>query len=135
MSSNSYFTPDPDITEFTVPYGKHSGKRIEEVPRPYLHWAYNECDFRYFPEYQRAIERHMGLTPDPNIRVGNRDGKNGNRSPATQTHQNGTGTGLDGFRRAFEQSRSAALAEFKDEPEISELLNDVLDRVRLALGI
>jgi len=147
MSSNSYFTQD--ISEFKLPYGRHAGKLLNEVPRPYLHWAYNECDFKYFPEYQRAIEEYLGLTPDPNIRAGNQAAKDFAQSRTNQPAGNPTipksgpngiqrgavQTGLDAFRAALDRVRREAVAEFADEPELTELVEDLFGRVRRALGI
>ena len=126
--SNSYFTPD--ISEFTLPYGKHAGRLLSEVPRPYLHWAYNECDFKYFPEYQRAIEQYLGLTPDPNIRIGNRDSKIGNGAAGVPPRpawgaSGGPSSGLGG-RRCWSSRTSR---------RYSSLLGDTLGKVRKALGI
>ena len=112
--SNSYLTITQDVSEFTLPYGRHSGKHLSEVPRPYLHWAYNECDFKYFPEFQRAIEQYLGLQPDPAIRVGNRN-KIGNRdggakvvgaSRTSQVYLRDDGTHVPGWRYPIPPERA-----------------------------
>ena len=106
----------------------------------------NRVPFTYYPELQRAIERRLGIPPDPSIRVGvvkDSGGKpaggpnlpqagrpNGHSPGASRAPE----TGVDAFRRAFTRSRREALAEYEDEPEIAQLLEDVLERVRTALG-
>src|SRR5512135_3398263 len=69
--SISYNTPDDiaDYSDFEMPFGKHSGDPITEVPPQYLRWMYANCNFTYFPELQRAIESRLGLPPDPAIRT------------------------------------------------------------------
>jgi hypothetical protein len=42
---------------------------------------------------------------------------------------------LGGLRRAFERARQEALLEFETEPEIRDLLEETLTKVRKALGI
>jgi hypothetical protein len=53
-----------------MPFGKHAGRPISEVPTQYLRWMYNDCNFTCYPELQRAPEQYLGLPPDPSIRVG-----------------------------------------------------------------
>ena len=136
-----------DPSEFEMPYGKHAGVPIAVVPVQYLRWAYHDCNFTYYPELQRAIERRLGIPPDPSIRVGvvkDSGGKpaggpnlpqagrpNGHSPGASRAPE----TGVDAFRRAFTRARREALAEYEDEPEIAQLLEDVLERVRQALGV
>ena len=57
------------------------------------------------------------------------------RGGGTQSPRNGLESGLDGFRRAFERARREALLEFEAEPEIRDLLEETLGKVRNALGI
>jgi hypothetical protein len=133
-----------DYSDFEMPFGKHSGTPITEVPPQYLRWMYANCSFVYFPELQRAIEARLGLPPD-NIRTGPAAAA----QPPAQTppiarvgQTNGhvartarPETGLDGLRRALDRCRREALLEYQDEPEISQLLEGVFARVQAALGI
>ena len=52
-----------DPSEFEMPYGKHAGVPIAEVPVQYLRWAYHDCNFTYYPELQKAIKRRWGFHP------------------------------------------------------------------------
>lgn len=138
-------TPVSDPSEFEMPYGKHAGKPISDVPTQYLRWMYRDCNFTLFPELQRALEQYLGLPPDPGIRVGVtrpesvREAQNGAKSGPN----GGTGgltrrtpqTGLDGFRAAFERAKREVLIEYQDSAELYDMLDDMFDRVRKALGI
>lgn len=132
-----------DPSEFEMPYGRHAGIPVSEVPTQYLRWMYMDWNFRYYPKLQRAIERRLGLTPDPQIRMGTTKpppqgssrGQFGAKGSPNGGYRGTAMTGLDGFRAAFDRTRNAALAEYQDEPEIRDLLEDVLGRVRTALGI
>ena len=53
-----------------MPFGRHVGVPVADVPRPYLRWAYATLRFTHCPELQRAIERCLGVPPDPQIRTG-----------------------------------------------------------------
>ena len=54
-----------DPSDFEMPYGKHAGVPVAEVPVQYLRWAYHDCNFTYYPELQRAIERPLGDSTRP----------------------------------------------------------------------
>jgi uncharacterized protein (DUF3820 family) len=145
--STYYNTPDDiaDYSDFEMPFGKHSGDPITEVPPQYLRWMYNTCNFQYYPELQRAIEHRLKIPADPHIRLGTAAAAQppAQTQPSTKVGQmNGhvartawPETGIDGFRKAFDRCRREALMEYQDEPEITQLLEDVLARVQHALGI
>jgi hypothetical protein len=136
-----------EVIDPEMPYGKHAGTPLSGVPTQYLRWMYADWNFRYYPELQRAVERRLGLPPDPSIRTGvvkdpagkPAGGPNLPYSGRPNGYSPGAGctreTGLDAFRRAFDRARREALAEFEAEPEIAGLLADTLDKVRTALGI
>lgn len=48
----------PDV----MPWGKHKGKPLNEVPRDYLKWAVNNAD-AMSAELRAAIETELGLIP------------------------------------------------------------------------
>ena len=48
----------PDV----MPWGKHKGKPLKEVPRDYLKWALNNAD-AMSAELRAAIEAELGLIP------------------------------------------------------------------------
>jgi uncharacterized protein (DUF3820 family) len=149
--SNSFNTSQQvgDPSAFHLPYGRYVGQQLSDVPAQYLRYMYANHNFTLNPELQRAIEAYLQLPPDPNIRPG---------SPAAQTYaqtaanppsgrpagprggSNGgyrslPETGLDGFRKAFERAKREVLLGFQDDPEIAELLEETLGRVRRSLGI
>lgn len=147
MSVNNNTLPDDiaDYSDFEMPFGKHSGDPITEVPPQYLRWMYNTCNFQYYPELQRAIEHRLKIPADPHIRLGTAAAAQppAQTQPSTKVDQtNGhvartarPETGIDGFRKAFDRCRREALMEYQDEPEITQLLEGVLARVQHALGI
>ena len=135
-------------TGVIMPFGKHAGKPLSEVPPQYLRWAYYDCNFTLYPELQRAIEQRLGLPAGPSIRTGaglyakylNGDTQgpelhSGTRGPGAGISRGRTPTGLEAFRQAFDRARHESLAEFRDEPEIRDLLEETLGKVRKALGI
>ena len=137
--------PSADIE---MPFGKHAVKPLSEVPPQYLRWAYYDCNFTLYPELQRTIEQRLGLPADPSIRTGaglyakylNGDTQgpelhSGTRGPGAGISRGRTPTGLEAFRQAFDRARHESLAEFRDEPEIRDLLEETLGKVRKALGI
>ena len=69
-SANNPSLQIDDPAEFPMPFGKHAGVPVSEVPPQYLRWAYYDCNFTYYPELQRAIEQCLGIPPDPGIRTG-----------------------------------------------------------------
>lgn len=46
----------------TMPFGKHKGTPIEDVPESYLRWLLNNCDLG--PIIRRAIEKQLGIEGD-----------------------------------------------------------------------
>ena len=133
-----------DPAEFPLPFGKYAGKSLCEVPSAYLRWMYRDWDFSLHPELQKSLEAYLGLPADPVIRVGNQAAQAFAQSRTSQSrpqstrvnhHQNGHQTGLDGFRAALDRVRREAVAEFADEPELTELVGDLFSRARRALGI
>jgi hypothetical protein len=148
--SNHFNTPAEidDPSQFEMPFGKYCGTSIAEVPSQYLRWMYHSCNFQYYPELQRAIEHRLGLDPDPQIRTGPPP----QAQPPAQTppaqpaqpvarvgqpngHQARPTTGIDGFRQALDRCRREALLEFQDDPDLTELVEDLFARVRAALGV
>src|SRR5512135_3575212 len=127
-----------------MPFGKYVDQPIADVPSQYLRWMYAKCSFLYYPELQRAIEARLGLPPDPVIRLGPPPAADAGQSSPVANHGQTNGhvartarpeSGIDGFRKAFDRCRREALMEYQDEPEITQLLDDVLARVQHALGI
>ena len=57
------------------------------------------------------------------------------RAPGAGISRGRTPTGLEAFRQTFYRARHESLAEFRDEPEIRDLLEETLGKVRKALGI
>ena len=47
-----------------MPFGKHKGKPISDVPRQYLEWWLGQDDGRN-PDLRVAVELHLGLTDQP----------------------------------------------------------------------
>jgi len=41
-----------------MPFGKHRGQPLEEVPTSYLQWLLDNCDLR--PQLQEAVEEELG---------------------------------------------------------------------------
>ena len=145
MASTNNISLQADPSEFEMPYGKHAGRPLCEIPTQYLRWVYRDWNFALLPELQRAIEAYLGIPADPEIRAGTPEAQafnptTGSRQPTTPRdaldHSRSTvETGLGGLRRAFERARREALLEFEAEPEIRELLEETLTKVRNALGI
>ena len=52
-------------SQFIVNFGKkHKGKKVEDVPREYWEWCFNE-DAKLPDDLRAAVELHLGLTPVP----------------------------------------------------------------------
>jgi hypothetical protein len=140
--STSYNTPD-DIDDppvgVIIPFGKHAGVAVADAPLQYLAWAYSAWTFTIYPELQRAIESRLGLPPDPQIRTGPapaaRVAQSNGHTERTVARTARPESGLDGFRRALDRCRREALLEFADDPDLSELVEDLFARVQRALGI
>jgi uncharacterized protein (DUF3820 family) len=49
---------EDELSEYVMPWGKHKGTRIEEVPLQYLMWAYFEAD-RPGAELKRLIRKRV----------------------------------------------------------------------------
>ena len=134
-------------TGVIMPFGKHAGKPLSEVPPQYLRWAYYDCNFTLYPELQRnrAAARAAGrpqhqdrgrpVRQVPERRYARPRAPLGTREPRRRISRGRTPTGLEAFRQAFDRARHESLAEFRDEPEIRDLLEETLGKVRKALGI
>lgn len=59
MNAQVFATTAPATT---MPWGKHKGKPLKEVPRDYLKWAVNNAD-AMSPELRAAIEAELGMLP------------------------------------------------------------------------
>jgi uncharacterized protein (DUF3820 family) len=42
-----------------MPFGKHKGEKLEDVPTDYLEWALENCDLR--PTLQAEMEAQLAL--------------------------------------------------------------------------
>ena len=162
MASTNNISLQADPSEFEMPYGKYNGQPLHDIPTQYLRWVYRDWNFALLPELQRAIEAYLGIPADPEIRCGTPEAQAFNpaarRAGPVQlsahtmqptgtpdghpSHGHPTSaargtpeTGLGGLRRAFERARQEALLEFEAEPEIRDLLEETLTKVRKALGI
>lgn len=52
-------------SQFIVNFGKkHKGKKVEDVPREYWEWCFNE-GAKLPDDLRAAVELHLGLTPVP----------------------------------------------------------------------
>lgn len=49
------FKPPPDV----MPFGKHKGKRFDDIPAGYLEWALGELDFAGRQWLRRAMESEL----------------------------------------------------------------------------
>ena len=134
-------------------YGQYAGQQLFSIPTQYLRYVYANHAFTYNPELQRALEQYLGLPVDPQIRVGNTEaqawtarGATGGANGAGEAPKAATPrglvesrrvpqTGLDGFRAAFERVRREVVAEFSDDQDLVELMEETLGRVRRGLGI
>lgn len=47
---------------FAMPFGKHKGKTLDQVPAGYLGWLLDNVESMY-PETRRAIETYLGRAP------------------------------------------------------------------------
>jgi uncharacterized protein (DUF3820 family) len=146
MAGGEFNTPSLQIADPEMPYGKYAGRPLCEVPTQYLRWVYRDWNFSLLPELQRAIEAYLGIPADPEIRCGTPEAQAfnpaarragpGSQQPVADGRPWGAPeTGLGGLQRAFERARREALLEFEDEPEIRDLLEETLGKVRKALGI
>jgi len=129
-----------NTVDYNMPFGKHSGVPIAEVPPPYLRWMYQNCDFSYYPELQRALEHLLNIPPDSSIRTGpppqeNPAQPNGNPRVTSYSQPGRSETGLDGFRRAFDKCRREVLIQYQENPDEYDIVEHVLTRVLAALGI
>lgn len=127
-------------TGVIMPFGKHAGRPLSEIPPQYLRWLYSNCDFTYFPELQIAVEHRLGLPPDPVIRGGPPKEGNGPQKEATTGPTSGTcarrrETGLDLFRRSFTDCRNSILVQYQEDDAAFDFATGILDRVQRALGI
>lgn len=62
LQASSAATVDPQ--QMLVPFGKHKGKKISEVPTSYWEWWLGQ-DGNKNPEVLAAVELHLGLTATP----------------------------------------------------------------------
>jgi Putative quorum-sensing-regulated virulence factor len=124
-------------TGVIMPFGKHAGVPIAEVPLQYLGWLYTNCNFTIYPELQRAVEQRLGLPPDPVIRGG--PPKEGKEAQTCGREQSGANprreTGLDLFRRSFTDCRNSILVQYQEDDAAFDFATGILDRVQRALGI
>jgi uncharacterized protein (DUF3820 family) len=49
------------VSQTIVPFGKHKGKQISDVPRDYWEWWLAQDNQGKFPELRAAVELHLGL--------------------------------------------------------------------------
>lgn len=55
-----------EFDEVPIPFGKHRGKPLREVPLSYLHWALDNADVLWSrPTLREAIRGYLGLGPEP----------------------------------------------------------------------
>jgi len=47
--------------EYYMPWGKHSGKNIDDVPRHYLTWISEQEWIEEHPELEEAIEEQLAM--------------------------------------------------------------------------
>src|SRR4051812_34225645 len=45
-----------------IPFGKHKGTRLEDVPKHYLLWVLDNCEIKS-PTLKSEIEKILGLAP------------------------------------------------------------------------
>ena len=88
MTSTNNISLQADPSEFEMPYGKHGGRPLCEIPTQYLRWVYRDWNFALLPELQRAIEAYLGIPADPEIRAGTPEAQafnptTGSRQPTT----------------------------------------------------
>lgn len=46
----------------TMPFGKHKGEDLEDIPEPYLVWVLDHCELKS-PTLEAEIKRVLGLGP------------------------------------------------------------------------
>lgn len=63
MESNIIVMEDKFTDDTLMPFGKHEGKRLGDVPKDYLIWLYNENGLR--PKLKEYVKTSFNLEEKP----------------------------------------------------------------------
>ena len=62
MNAKAFSSVAQGSTGDVMPWGKHKGKPLDQVPRDYLNWAVRNAD-HMSPELRAQIEQNLGMFP------------------------------------------------------------------------